>query len=1030
MINRRFLIGFTLLFCIALMAGQGAAFSGMGSGTQDDPYIITTQAQLAELNAGTGYYKLGNDIPITSWSTICTTQATAFQGTLDGNGYSIGTTEHKLDNYFLSYAYGAKIKRVHWIVDISGKPSPLPSSDPYYVAVTPVVLSDKGSGEYSENWVEGSISTNIMQTAGFMFAAFGCSVHDNMVSVDVSTTHYDSTPSAPTGGRVDALIKYCEKATVNNNIVLDSRLYTNYLTQISAVAGDIRNGNTKINYNVVINTQMSYTSTITGSSYGRIWNTVTGGTATGTVTVANGNYVIGGTTTWTPSSSATGKDGLTVTSGYDVQSWWSGKGYDFANTWYWDSTDNLPKLQVFNQMGRITSLTVPAYTHAQNPNTLTATVELVNQSIVPTYLWEYSSDGTAWNTIGSTQTVSWTPELNPGEYQVRLTVSANGRAISASTSTLVYVTPEAVPDCAGNVSTSTTDTYGAQSAWTLPGTQTAGVFQDISKYVLTANNGVYEIDSVYQTVSPFSDYAFGTITDAYISAQKVATVATGFAFIYDANGNPTRMKNSALGTPARIAVANTTAAVSDGTHVVIFGADGTFKRSITQTVTQLAANSETDVIVGHNAGTTLYIWYGASGTTSQTFPQAITEIHEILGSNSFIVGTAANTYVLSISAGGAKSLVVTSTDNLPLRHLDGTQTYTVAGANAAGLYIFDSTGTTIGTYTEGSTIQANAIARVSGLVTLSGGLDQQAYFFDKSGSSSWTLAQSTAIGAPISAVSLSTDAGYAVVVTQTNKIYLFKRQLTPGQTTSSYYLNGVIMKSSGEKYIGPFSWNGNQLYTDSEGVFTVPVLPGTVYTLICGDSRQQYTATNVGSQSHVFKLSGQTLQSSITYSAAYNAETHAIEMNYQDTSSKTTAVQWRIVNKNDDIVYLTNTTAGQTVSYQVPINETADNFIVTVSANRDNMKVQNTWNVNPQGTASINLYGLDETGRNIIFCFILMILGGLFGVMHSTKGAVIVSFVAVWMRYVEFITVPWICVIIAAVISIIASIGWGGQDKV
>ncbi len=59
-----------------------------------------------------------------------------------------------------------------------------------------------------------------------------------------------------------------------------------------------------------------------------------------------------------------------------------------------------------------------------------------------------------------------------------------------------------------------------------------------------------------------------------------------------------------------------------------------------------------------------------------------------------------------------------------------------------------------------------------------------------------------------------------------------------------------------------------------------------------------------------------------------------------------------------------------------------------------------------------------------------MIFGGLFGVMHSTKGALAVTALAAWMRYMELITIPWILISIAAVIAIIASLQRGGEGKV
>lgn len=75
-----------------------AAFSGAGSGTAIDPYIITTVAQLQEMNDELdAYYELGNDIDASatsSWNggagfVPIGASGTEFEGHFDGNGYAI-----------------------------------------------------------------------------------------------------------------------------------------------------------------------------------------------------------------------------------------------------------------------------------------------------------------------------------------------------------------------------------------------------------------------------------------------------------------------------------------------------------------------------------------------------------------------------------------------------------------------------------------------------------------------------------------------------------------------------------------------------------------------------------------------------------------------------------------------------------------------------------------------------------------------------------------------------------------------------
>jgi hypothetical protein len=71
------------LFLCGTIVAQAAAFSGSGSGASGDPYIITTEEQLSEVQDNlSGYYQLGANIELTGeWVPIKN-----FTGTLDGNG--------------------------------------------------------------------------------------------------------------------------------------------------------------------------------------------------------------------------------------------------------------------------------------------------------------------------------------------------------------------------------------------------------------------------------------------------------------------------------------------------------------------------------------------------------------------------------------------------------------------------------------------------------------------------------------------------------------------------------------------------------------------------------------------------------------------------------------------------------------------------------------------------------------------------------------------------------------------------------
>jgi len=81
-----------LLLCSLLGFAQ---FSGSGSGTKEDPYLITSPDELFEVrNSPSSYYKLMNDIDLEEWlaeeyPTQGWVPIQEFTGTFDGNGHSI-----------------------------------------------------------------------------------------------------------------------------------------------------------------------------------------------------------------------------------------------------------------------------------------------------------------------------------------------------------------------------------------------------------------------------------------------------------------------------------------------------------------------------------------------------------------------------------------------------------------------------------------------------------------------------------------------------------------------------------------------------------------------------------------------------------------------------------------------------------------------------------------------------------------------------------------------------------------------------
>ena len=95
---KRLLTSAAMFLCC--MATSFAQFSGSGSGTESDPYLILNPIQLNQLrnflNMEGVYFKLMNDIdlteyledesPLQGWQPVGSSSSATFKGILDGNG--------------------------------------------------------------------------------------------------------------------------------------------------------------------------------------------------------------------------------------------------------------------------------------------------------------------------------------------------------------------------------------------------------------------------------------------------------------------------------------------------------------------------------------------------------------------------------------------------------------------------------------------------------------------------------------------------------------------------------------------------------------------------------------------------------------------------------------------------------------------------------------------------------------------------------------------------------------------------------
>ena len=88
---RIYVTAIILFLSVMLIKKEAFAFSGAGSGTESNPFVITTPAQIQEMGSNlSAHYKLGNDIDMSGINFVpIGTNAKPFMGTLDGQGFTV-----------------------------------------------------------------------------------------------------------------------------------------------------------------------------------------------------------------------------------------------------------------------------------------------------------------------------------------------------------------------------------------------------------------------------------------------------------------------------------------------------------------------------------------------------------------------------------------------------------------------------------------------------------------------------------------------------------------------------------------------------------------------------------------------------------------------------------------------------------------------------------------------------------------------------------------------------------------------------
>lgn len=670
----------------------------------------------------------------------------------------------------------------------------------------------------------------------------------------------------------------------------------------------------------------------------------------------------------------------------------------------------------------------------QKVNTPTALTATLTESEPSTYQWYYSTNGgTTWQPIsGATAlTAEYTPTTT-GTHSVKIVVTntyGESNELTTNFNVLPTYTPTQISNTSVDINIPGTAKYQGQTQFTLSDELKALEYFDTDRAHLAHDNALYYLDSAERQIIPLAGTTGNTISSCYIGQYTgVITDISGNTAFYNYQTNTWQYIEQLS---ADILASTTTyAATISGTTLNLYNLNGNKVDDIETTLTNLAGNDAANTFAGYSGKTLTYYWLSGNqlSSGSQTLAHTITDVHQVPGTENYVISTTANTYIVSISNTGAYSQVMETETADPLLHTQATTINVLIGVSDPNeIYVVGSDGETDGTYVSGSTLTDASIAKSTGLYAIAGGADRQAYILGKSESSTWQLTQVISFGESVDYSQISTTGTYAAVATGL-KLYLLE---AVDISTGTYMLQGVIIGSSGNPYAGKLiSINGDQIRTDTSGRFLYPVTPNTLYTIVADTTTTEYTATSAALQQIAIRLKPNPFAQSVSYSATYNEDTGNFEMLYEDSRDLTQQVTWTIRETGDNtIVHQVTVQPGQTATWPVPFDKVFTGYQISMDAERGSINVENVWMITPAGSQPINIPGLDDTGKNIIFGCVLMVIAGLFGVMFSTKGAIFVVLAAGVMTFLGLLTIPWEIIIVAGLLAFLAALAKGGGGQ-
>ncbi|MCK9577207.1 MAG: hypothetical protein M0R51_14985, partial [Clostridia bacterium] len=687
--------------------------------------------------------------------------------------------------------------------------------------------------------------------------------------------------------------------------------------------------------------------------------------------------------------------------------------------------------------------------------------------------WEVLS-GSTWTSIGDATTLD-TALLNytitelSGVYQYRLNASNNLGVTYGDTVNLTVIGENIAPIItASGISTSDTDEYtmpiriqwasDVVESFTISSEYGIVITKNSLHFVHMTENNLLLNDTVSDTV--YYDDRFITGAD-YLSGYLIYTTSDNKAYSV-----PVLTTTNEFG--AEVELIGFSGIISDidvslfhylvgceGTGAYVFSlTGGILEDTIVDTVSTnfVLSKSTTDgglqyVVFCVNDNNKLRAYKTNVAYEEVSISQTlINGIATATDATTLIVTTNANTaivpYVLSattfafgtpIYANDARALTSVDTISSGLRF---------AGVNESNILITSSTGALTGLYPTASILNNIEIAKSTGLIAVASSSNGQLFIIKSSGTA-WSGLQSFFIRGDVSSLATSNE-GY-LIATSTGAFSYFALH-TGGQNvddnvlTTKYYLKvtvydayGAVMPDAQVTITSPSA--ANTYVTDYLGTITVEVVPTYAYLIALPNDAAtiNYVADNYALQYVAISYPASNFYYGINYNASFNTNRY-IDMTFTDSQLRDFDIIFNIYNSDNVLIQNYNATAASLSQiYDTTLNVSED-YIVVLSAEYNDEIVTKSWVFSVKnyydttnqtglilGDVPLIPIDLDQNWVSFFFCGFIMIIGGMFGYAHATKGFIAIVVSASVLTYLEVLPLNpiWVgCIVILGILGV------------